>query len=308
MYEVPIPNYGALDEETLDKLDTSGLPSCSSFPRSSYYRASESSMVMGFSSFDSLPSVFEPTPINPKSSIVVESVNFNSILTSHLLTLIEDESSSWKRLHHWNGGPVISEFTKTSPKRHSDDLSLDQRALTNKRPRKMSNDGDCCSSTNSDDLTSLRSSHVEQWGKRFSEMVKFQKEHGHCLVPLSWEPNPALAHWVKRQRYQYRIKQDGKHSTMTPERFKALEDLGFTWDSHSAAWLERWQELAAFKQCHGHANVPKKFPENQQLAVWVKCQRRQYKLFTEGKCSNITLERIERLNSLGFVFKPRELF
>ena len=313
MYEVPTPNYGGLEEETLDKVDTSGLPSCSSFPR--FFRASGS--MMEFSSLDSLPSVFEPTPIDPRASVVVDTfhpscrtnANFNAIMTGCLLTLIqqeEEELSSRKR--PWvgkGGGPVVLSEVSTTRAQDSDDLSLILSSSSTKRARTMTK-GD--SSTNSsDDGNTLRSSHVEQWSKRFSEMVAFQKEHGHCLVPLSWQPNPALAHWVKRQRYQNRIKKDGKHSTMTPERFKALEELGFTWDSHSAAWWERWQELANFKQRHGHPNVPKKFPENQQLAVWVKCQRRQYKLFTEGKSSNMTRERIDRLNSLGFVFKPRDL-
>jgi hypothetical protein len=125
---------------------------------------------------------------------------------------------------------------------------------------------------------------------------------------MNWPPNPSLAHWVKRQRYQYRIRnEEGKHSSMTPERVEALQELGFTWDSHSVAWLERWQELAEFKQRNGHPNVPKTYPENSKLAVWVKCQRRQYKLYAVGQRSNMTPDRIERLNSLGFVFNPRSV-
>jgi hypothetical protein len=92
---------------------------------------------------------------------------------------------------------------------------------------------------------------------------------------------------------------------MTPDRLEALQKLGFAWVSHSVAWLERWQELAEFKQRYGHPNVPKNYYENSQLAVWVKCQRRQYKLYEAGQGSNMTPDRIERLNSLGFVFNPR---
>jgi hypothetical protein len=94
---------------------------------------------------------------------------------------------------------------------------------------------------------------------------------------------------------------------MTPERLEALQALGFTWDSHSVAWYERWQELAKFKQRYGHPSVPKQYPENRKLAIWVKCQRRQYKLYASGQCSNMTPDRIEHLNSLGFVFNPRSV-
>jgi hypothetical protein len=92
---------------------------------------------------------------------------------------------------------------------------------------------------------------------------------------------------------------------MTEERQGALESLGFVWDSHSATWEERWNELRKFREHHGHCNVPKKDPENHQLAVWVKWQRRQFTLFGEGKYSNMTKERIEKLQVLGFVFNPR---
>lgn len=152
---------------------------------------------------------------------------------------------------------------------------------------------------------SIRSCHVEQWNQRYRELEAFREEFQHCLVPLLWPRNPSLAHWVKRQRHQYRMKCEGQHSTMTDERQAALERLGFVWDSHGATWEERWNELREFKEQNGHTNVPKRYPQNHQLAVWVKCQRRQYKLLTQGKPSNMTNTRIRRLHLLGFVFDPR---
>jgi hypothetical protein len=96
---------------------------------------------------------------------------------------------------------------------------------------------------------------------------------------------------------------------MTAARQKFLEELGFVWDSHSAFWEERLNELHTFREKHGHCNVLTKYPENPQLAIWAKCQRRQFKLFcTEGaRRSNMTLERISKLSRIGFVFNPREL-
>ena len=93
---------------------------------------------------------------------------------------------------------------------------------------------------------------------------------------------------------------DGKSSTMTEERVKALEDIGFIWDSQGAAWGERLAELRLYRQEFGHCNVPSNFSQNPQLATWVKCQRRQYKLHMEGKPSNMTTQRIQDLESIGF--------
>lgn len=151
----------------------------------------------------------------------------------------------------------------------------------------------------------FRPYQAEQWTEKFEELLEFRKGRGHCCVPHTFEENPSLARWVKRQRYQYKLKVEGKPSTMTDERIVALEQVGFVWDSHGAAWLERWQELVYFQQQYGHANVPSNHPQNPQLATWVKCQRRQYKLFWDGKPSNMNLERIQRLESVGFEWELR---
>jgi hypothetical protein len=146
-----------------------------------------------------------------------------------------------------------------------------------------------------------------RWQERFQDLSKFRQDYGHCCVPSHWPLNPPLAQWVKRQRCQYKLKKEGQHSTMTEDRNKALEQLNFVWDPYSAFWEERLKELRAFQDMHGHCNVPSTYPENPQLAVWVKCQRRHFKLYGEGaKRSNMTLARIAKLARVGFLFKPRD--
>ena len=125
----------------------------------------------------------------------------------------------------------------------------------------------------------FRASHKKQWWERFQDMVNFKETNGHCVVPLYNPSNPSLSHWVKRQRCQYKLKIEGKHSTLTDERQKLLEDLGFTWDSHNAAWEERFHELLRFKEEHGHCDVPSTYKENPPLASWIKCQRRYMRMY-----------------------------
>ena len=176
--------------------------------------------------------------------------------------------------------------------------------ISNRRTSKriVSDDDD---ETRSNASGSFRSKQLEQWNQRFEELVDFKRENGHCNVPLEYPENSSLAHWVKRQRYQFGLKTEGKHSTLTLERQHALEDLGFIWDSHAAGWDLRFNELLQFKSRYGHCNVPTKFPANPPLSIWVKCQRRQFKLFEKKDKSNITPDRIEKLRSIGFVFHPR---
>lgn len=144
-----------------------------------------------------------------------------------------------------------------------------------------------------------------QWSEKFAELCEYRERMGHCLVPHTFSENLPLARWVKRQRYQYKLMRDGKSSTMTEERVKALEDIGFVWDSQGAAWGERLAELRQYRQEFGHCNVPSNFSQNPQLATWVKCQRRQYKLHEEGKPSNMTPQRVQELESLGFEWELR---
>lgn len=164
------------------------------------------------------------------------------------------------------------------------------------------------STSTSSCLAPLYTTHqAEKWQQRFDELIEFKKEYGHCCVPSHWPQNSPLAQWVKRQRSQYKLKMEGKRSNMTNQRQSALEELGFVWDSHSALWEERLNELRAFRDLHGHCNIPTRYPSNQSLAIWAKCQRRQFKLYcTMGPShSNMTLERIEKLANIGFVFNPR---
>ena len=144
-----------------------------------------------------------------------------------------------------------------------------------------------------------------QWESKFSDLVVYHAKHGHCLVPHNYE-DQSLAQWVKRQRYQYKLMVQGKHSTIDKERKAKLDDLGFIFDSHSATWEEKFQALLLFKEHNGHCNVPSKY-EDKSLAIWVKCQRRQMKLRLLSQQSAMTRERIDRLNSVGFVFNPRNL-
>jgi hypothetical protein len=145
----------------------------------------------------------------------------------------------------------------------------------------------------------FRSYQTGQWAEKYNELCHYRQQKGHCLVPHTYQDNLALARWVKRQRYQYNLTQEGKASTMTDERILALENIGFVWDSQGAAWCERFNELKTFRRVFVHCNVPSNY-QNKRLATWVKCQRRQFKLHKESKPSNITLERIQVLENLGF--------
>eukprot|EP00538_Stauroneis_constricta_P000116 CAMPEP_0119570960 /NCGR_PEP_ID=MMETSP1352-20130426/43879_1 /TAXON_ID=265584 /ORGANISM="Stauroneis constricta, Strain CCMP1120" /LENGTH=895 /DNA_ID=CAMNT_0007620637 /DNA_START=201 /DNA_END=2889 /DNA_ORIENTATION=+ len=158
---------------------------------------------------------------------------------------------------------------------------------------------------NSSSPPPVKTTHVEKWNLRYRDLLKFKEQCGHCLVPLESPENPPLAHWVKRQRCQWKLRSKGKKSTLTDHRFELLDDLGFVWDAHQAAWQFRLVQLRQFARVHGHANVPSRYAPNQSLAVWSKCQRRMKRMHDSGDRSSLTAERIADLTSIGFAWDIR---
>ncbi|CAJ1929344.1 unnamed protein product [Cylindrotheca closterium] len=156
-----------------------------------------------------------------------------------------------------------------------------------------------------EDLPKIRNYQGQQWQEQYQGLLEYKAKHGHCCVPNAYPPNPVLGRWVKRQRYQYKLRQAGQQSTLVTPRLQALERIGFVWDSHSALWEERLNDLKAYRLANGDCNVPSTHSENKQLSTWVKCQRRQYRLYGQGKNSNLTKERIRALDDLGFVWDGR---
>ena len=146
--------------------------------------------------------------------------------------------------------------------------------------------------------------HEEKWASRYQELVLFYKEHGHSAVPHTYPKNAQLARWVKRQRRQYKILQDKKPSTMTLERLELLNDLSMIWDSHEVNWREKFELLRSYRSAFGNCNVPSNF-KDKKLATWVKCQRRQHKLFCSKKSSAMTRQRIQELEQVGFEWEIR---
>jgi hypothetical protein len=139
------------------------------------------------------------------------------------------------------------------------------------------------------------------WEDRLSELADYRKIHGHCNVPYNNSESIQLGRWVGTQRGNYRLHQEGNRSPqMTLSRIQALENLGFEWDSHGAAWEYRLSELTDYRKIHGHCNVPNRYIENIQLVYWVTTQRRQYRLHAKGKKSPMTALRIQKLEILGF--------
>lgn len=142
------------------------------------------------------------------------------------------------------------------------------------------------------------------WEDRFSQMQQYKAEFGDCLVPVKYEKNPTLGHWVINQRAQYKQFKLGKLTNMNEGRAALLEAEGFVWAvEDKKSFDERMVELRQYRAEHGNIMVPLKYSTNPQLGPWIMNQRIQYRLFKEGKPCTMSSNRVALLEAEGMVWE-----
>jgi hypothetical protein len=87
------------------------------------------------------------------------------------------------------------------------------------------------------------------WDNWLKELRDYRDKHGDIDVPLKYRYNPGLGAFVNRQRTEYRKVQQGFQSSLSDERIKDLDDLGFKWSIRvcRTPWENRLDELIKFK-------------------------------------------------------------
>ncbi|KAL7541910.1 hypothetical protein ACHAXR_011358, partial [Thalassiosira sp. AJA248-18] len=129
------------------------------------------------------------------------------------------------------------------------------------------------------------------WDEQFAALQRYKNEHGHCLVPAKYSEDPQLGNWVIKQRA------NAKAGTLTDDRLKRLECIGFLFDVQDYIWDEQFAALQHYKNEHGNCLVPRRYSDHPKLGNWVNKQRSSAKA---GKMSDV---RMKRLDSIGFVYR-----
>ena len=135
----------------------------------------------------------------------------------------------------------------------------------------------------------------QQWEAQFKRLVNYKKAHGDTLVPTNYASDPQLGNWVRNQRLA------NKNKSMTEERKSKLDGVGFFWyfyDRSTTRWEEMFLRLVDYKEAQGDANVPLRYPTDQQLGAWVNYQR------TTRRQGKLSASKIAKLNSVEFEWNP----
>jgi hypothetical protein len=128
--------------------------------------------------------------------------------------------------------------------------------------------------------------NTTRFEQRYGELVAYKKEYGDCVVPVKWPENPKLGTWSKDLRE--------RRPNLSEDQIRRLDEIGFVWDVLAFRFEQMSAELVAYKEEHGHCVVPRRWPENQQMANWVSTLR--------AKRSKLPKDQIKRLDEIGFVW------
>jgi hypothetical protein len=136
-----------------------------------------------------------------------------------------DDLCAFRRLHghchvpyHYSENILLAKWVKRQRYQFNLRLKGRRNTLTEERIRVLQ------------EVDFVWSSHDAVWEERFQNLLMYKNANGHCLVPISFRENPQLAVWTKRQRREYKKYQKGLSNSMTPNRIKKLENIGFVWD------------------------------------------------------------------------------
>lgn len=187
------------------------------------------------------------------------------------------------------------------------------------------------------------------WESMYQDLVQYKAKYGDCNVPHPSTLRSDLDYievaddsddddgglnvttlgiWVSTQRADYKeyqqynskntsFKNDDeishtKFDTKFRTRMERLNQIGFVWDLHEAAWRSMYDALVRYKKFTGDCLVPQKYDANPQLGYWVMNQRQLYRKFCSSEdehgassFAGMSKERIEALGGIGFVWSRR---
>lgn len=109
-----------------------------------------------------------------------------------------------------------------------------------------------------------RTSHRMPWEQRLDQLRDYRSKHGDLLIPIRFKENPSLGKFVHNTREQFKLYQKppgdtggkAKRCSLTAERVRQLEELGFVWSTERTKhqkedWEARLQQLRDYKSKHG---------------------------------------------------------
>jgi Helicase associated domain len=136
------------------------------------------------------------------------------------------------------------------------------------------------------------------WWDGYGHARAYREQNGHLGVPSGHVTASGfpLGRWLSGQR-------NARNRGRLPAgRAALLDSLGITWDQADAAWQRAYADLRAFRDEHGHCEVPpgRRTCDGAGLAAWAHKQREA------GRAGAVTARRKALLDQIDFPWDPAE--
>lgn len=173
-------------------------------------------------------------------------------------------------------------------------------AASNKRPAT-----DTEKSSKKKRTVSLNPTEASSFNAFLFEFLYF-KATNQNNVHVNKDDHPDLHAWMQHLKREYKnYMQDKSTSQLSDEQVTVLEHLHVPLTSRGDDhWNRFYDLLVQYGERHGHVLVPR-LCEVPGLGDWVTDQRRQYKSWKQGMPSQLTPERREKLEKIGFAWQVR---
>ena len=137
------------------------------------------------------------------------------------------------------------------------------------------------------------------WDFWYGLTIRYKEQTGDANAPNSYKTSEGyrLGGWQAKQRQHH------KNGTISGERVKKLEEIGFMWRPFEEAFQKGIQETLRYKKQHsGNPNAPIYFKTSRgyKLGQWQFSIRQRYK---KGRLSSDNIQKIEEI---GFLWNPYE--
>lgn len=150
----------------------------------------------------------------------------------------------------------------------------------------------------------------DDWNHNIQKVKKFVQEHGHCLItPANCKDDPDFLEWISKVRSEFKNSPSGGDgsSLLTNSKIAELNLLEFPWilsDVNELLreknWDARLEELKLYFKENGDYEIPRIYPTNQSLSLWMRRQRTEYRNRMKRLKSTMTDARVDKLESIDF--------
>ena len=143
------------------------------------------------------------------------------------------------------------------------------------------------------------------WERNFEAAKEYYDTLGNLNVAAVYVTKDGinLGAWIARLRAIR--KNQSQQRYLTPERIRALDEIGMVWDVADRLWQQYYGACLTYYHAHGNLNIPAKYitPDGLRLGVWVNTIRSAY----HGKRLDYRLlpEQINALDELGMIWDKR---